>query len=339
MRYHLVVALLILLALACAKRGFPPGGPEDRTPPYVTEVFPQSGSTRVSRSSKLSVTFSESMKKRTVETGIIVNPALSWRKRYWKKHTYYLVPRDSLLVNTTYLITVSPLATDSHGLKMEGPFVWGFSTGSTIDEGSISGQITWKGFARKYAVVAVYDSSHLPNPLDFISVEPQYLTLTATTGKYEVPFVDTTRTYRVVAFLDSDLDGEYDEGEIVGCYHRTVRFTTRHLRDVSFTLCTEELGGTVEGRVDTMVFDLDGAGILMTALEDTTQEFSGFVEPDGSFIFRCVRPGHYRLGLYRDTNSNRKIDATDSLITTLREPVEVIPCHKCTVLIGDKHED
>lgn len=52
---------------SCAQKGFPPGGPEDRTPPTIVSAFPDSGATGVELGSAMTVLFSEKMNRRSVE--------------------------------------------------------------------------------------------------------------------------------------------------------------------------------------------------------------------------------------------------------------------------------
>jgi hypothetical protein len=181
----LMLALVFLLIWGCAKRGFPPGGPEDKNPPYVVGVSPAGGSVRVAPSSKISIEFSEKMKKRTVETAVLVSPPCRWGKRYWEEGTYHLVPEHELRAGTTYLISVSNKVADVHGVKMEATFVSGFSTGDSIDAGIISGRIRWKRLTVQEAVVALLEATDLAVTGAYPLEEPVYITLSGSQGLYE----------------------------------------------------------------------------------------------------------------------------------------------------------
>ncbi|MFZ1948059.1 MAG: Ig-like domain-containing protein, partial [bacterium] len=151
----LVATGLVLLGPGCAKRGLPPGGPEDKTAPRVESMSPPSGTVEVDPAERMRLVFSEPMKRRTVETAVIVSPPVKWIKRYWEENTYVMVPGQSLLAEATYLVSVANTAEDRHGVKMEKTFVAGFSTGSTIEAGVISGAVSWKNLTVERGVVEV----------------------------------------------------------------------------------------------------------------------------------------------------------------------------------------
>jgi hypothetical protein len=115
-----------VLVWSCAKQAFPPGGPADDTPPFVAEIAPSSGSVSVDLQSQIIIRFSEGMKKRTVESGVVVSPPCRWKKRSWKDNAYTLIPLGGLKPETTYLVSVSNKVKDAHGVSMKSTFVSGF---------------------------------------------------------------------------------------------------------------------------------------------------------------------------------------------------------------------
>jgi hypothetical protein len=312
----------------CAKKGAPPGGPPDTTAPFVETISPTGGSVGVNVGSQISITFSERMKKRTVETGVLVSPQCRWKKRYWDDLTYRLVPQGSLKDDVTYLVSVSNKAEDSHGVAMKSTFVSGFSTGDTLNAGLISGSIRWKKMDVEGAVVFLFDADETDSAGGFPSVEPLYLTLSGSRGIFEVPFVDTDRRYSVFAIVDKDLDSEYDEGENVGCHSGAVAFVdTSEIGGVDVTICGETLLGGITGRIDTSsVADTLVIAITAASIDDSSLVYRARPEKGGAFEMECIEPGRYTIGVFSDFNSNMKLDAEDSILVELPDTLEVESC-------------
>jgi hypothetical protein len=343
--YRLVPVLLAFLGFGvsqCAKRGAPPGGPPDTTAPFVSEIMPQSGSVGVDPAGPISVQFSERMKKRTVETGIIINPPCRWKKRYWDKNTYVMVPEAGLRTNTTYLVSASNKITDAHGVAMTSTFVAGFSTGDSIDAGVISGEILWKRMTVEAAVVVLFDRAAIDSAEGWPVAEPLYLTLSGPKGAYEIPFVNTAVHYKVLAFLDKNMDSVRDEGEEVGCYAGEVVFgDEKEMGSIDVTLCGESLAGTLKGRIDTSaVIDTLQVGILARSLSDSAVIYKASPEADGAFEIGCVEAGGYALEAFYDLNGDGIKDPEDSFFVEIPETLVVESCGEPTyVEMGFGDED
>lgn len=328
-RYLIPVAIgLCLLAAACAKRGMPGGGPPDETAPFVEMIVPMSGATEIDTRTDIRITFSEPMKKRTVETGVVVSPPCRWRERYWEDNTYVLVPQENLIPHATYLVSVTNKAADSHGLKMKSTFVGGFSTGVTIDAGRISGSVAWKNVKVDDAAVVVFDADTLLIGNEFPKATPVYLTLTGDGGLFEVPFVDTTRSYWVLAFMDKNVNAELDEGEVTGCHGGRVGFALgREQMGVDVLLCKETLCGSVKGVVDSLTLSLyPQVGVKASSVTDTTLSYEAICSKKGTFTLTCMEPGPYTIEFYADADSNSVIGEADSLFHEMGEGVDVRPC-------------
>lgn len=319
---------LCLLAATCAKRGMPGGGPPDETAPFVEMIVPMSGSTEIDSRTDIRITFSEPMKKRTVETGVVVSPPCRWRERYWEGNTYVLVPQEDLVPHATYLVSVTNKAMDSHGLRMKSTFVGGFSTGVTIDAGRISGSVIWGNLRVDDAALVVFDADTLVIGNEFPRETPVYLTLTGEGGLFEVPFVDTTRSYWVFAFMDKNANAELDEGEVTGCHGSRVDFTLGGERvGVDVLLCKETLCGSVKGVVDSLTLSLyPQVGVKANSVTDSALSYEAICGARGAFALTCMEPGPYTIGFYADADSNSVIGETDSLFHAVGDAVDVRPC-------------
>ena len=326
----LILACLLggVLVWSCAKQAFPPGGPADNTPPFVAEIAPSSGSVSVDLQSEIRIQFSESMKKRTVESGVVVSPPCRWKKRGWKDDAFIMVPQGGLKPETTYLVSVSNKVKDAHGVSMKSTFVTGFSTGDSLHSGMISGSVAWKKMDVEGAVVEIHDAVAVDTLGGFIDAEPVYVTLSGQKGIFEVPFVNTRETYKVFSYIDKDLDSEYDTGEQVGCYAGTVSFDGAGVvEDVGLMICGETLGGSVVGVIDTAtVPDTVAVGLSLHSRSDSTYSYSARPDQGGAFEFRCVRPGPYGIEAYFDFDGNQTRDTEDTFFIEIPETVHVESC-------------
>lgn len=331
------LAAEIFLAGGCAKRGMPPGGPEDRTAPAVQAISPASGVVGVDARSDIRIAFSEPMKRRTVETAVVVSPPCRWLKRYWDEETYVLVPADGLRGDATYLVSVGRTAQDRHGVKMEETYVAGFATGQTIEAGVIGGKVYWKGVATEQAIVEVFDAAEAAGFTAFPAATPLYVTLAGAGGRYEIPFVDTGKTYRVVAFLDNNLSTEYDEDETVGCAPGEVAFgDSAATVTVDVALCGADFGGSLKGTVSVVAqADTSGEGaipkavVLARSVEDSAS-YSATCDKQGGFGIGCVSPGRYVLEAFLDANGNQRRDSDDSVGVGLHDTLTVRACQELT---------
>ena len=314
-----LVGICLVGLLSCAKRAFPPGGPEDTTPPHVVKLFPASGSVNVGLDSRIAIEFSERMNKRSVETGVVVSPALRWKKRYWDKNTYVMVPEHGLKPNTTYLVSVWGKARDAHGVRMASTFVGGFATAESLEAGVISGRIRWRSVTVEAAMVELFDAD-VELDEGFPKTEPIHVAFSGRDGLYEIPFVDPDRSYRLIAFTDDNFNLSYDPSEKVGCYPGTVDFEEgSNVKDVDVVLCTEGLSGFIAGTMDTAL------GFVVVGIDDSSLTYVAF-PGEGRFEIGCVSPGRYLAKVFVDRNNNRKFDAADSTVAILADTVWVQPC-------------
>lgn len=329
-----LAAVLALLAWGCAKRGAPPGGPEDKTPPYVESLSPAGGSVGVDLKSDIRITFSEPMKRRTVETAVVVSPPRKWAKRYWEKNTYILVSGSDLLEETTYLVAVGTASADRHGVKMDRTFVAGFSTGATIEAGVISGRTIWKGVSVEQALVQVFDAAEVGGFTEFPETAPVYVTYSGAGGEYEIPFVNPRRVYKVIAILDKNGNAEHDKGETIGCALGEVALAdSARAVGVNVALCDADFRGAIEGSVETIwAADTTGGrpefkvGVVANPATDTSEAYRALCGQGGEFRITCVRPGPYVLEAFVDFNGNQRKDAEDTFHVELADTVTVESC-------------
>ncbi len=134
-----VAAVLVsFLAVGCAKRVAPSGGPVDKTPPEIAESVPQNGAVNFPADGEIFVRFSEPVKAN--RDAVLIFPPESVEINFGK-NLVKIRPREKFRENTTYTLIFTPDFSDRHGNNLKSPLTIAFSTGDHIDTLSISGQV------------------------------------------------------------------------------------------------------------------------------------------------------------------------------------------------------
>ncbi len=215
-----VIALFVLFAMSCSKQGYPPGGPDDETPPRLTSSVPAPFATGVARDTRVELEFSESMDVRTVEDNLFIVPippawpVLEWEDRDTRLAVQFQEP---LLDGTTYVISVGTKARDLRNNQLDEAILLSFSTGDTIENRKIRGTVipaTFRGEDRESVSavdVAAYRLSGAAENPDPRRDIPDYVTQSGTDGGFEL--IGLSRgSYRLFAIGDRDRNGFYSEG-------------------------------------------------------------------------------------------------------------------------------
>lgn len=200
---------VVLILSSCAKRGFPPGGPKDLTPPQVTEVNPANNSLKVDPYTEISLCFSERMDKERTEKSIFITPVPESPFEFkWKKNKLILKSTGTLEKDRTYVINLGTNAQDLHNNRMEKSYSFAFSTGEGLDSGFISGRVFFQSRKEKGVSVWTYPLSKFKEP-DPKKDKPEYVTLSDLNGEYTLSYL-RHGWYRLFAVKDSNDDLLWD---------------------------------------------------------------------------------------------------------------------------------
>jgi PGF-CTERM protein len=101
--------------------------PPDETPPTITDVSPDDGATKVSRTTTISATFSEAMNTTSVKEAFSVDGVTG--EFSWNGNTVTFTPDANLAYSTKYTVTISTAAKDEAGNPLAA-YSWSFTTKS-----------------------------------------------------------------------------------------------------------------------------------------------------------------------------------------------------------------
>ena len=234
-------ALPLLLLAACAKQGFPPGGPVDKHPPQILSTSPEMGSINVPLDSEPQVVFSEAVDRASCEESIFITPYPGEGFRFkWRRTSLSFAFAEGLRPNRTYVITIGAGTRDRRDNSMKNSFSFAFSTGDSLDQGEMSGRVAGEGRIDGTQVWA-YDlgAGIEPNPSQ---QDPLYVTQIGERGEYRLAYMAMS-TYRLYAVLDRDLNSRYDaEYDMIGLTSADIHLAPGQetAPDVNFRLSVED---------------------------------------------------------------------------------------------------
>ncbi len=195
---------LSLFLLSCARQELPSGGPEDRVPPQILDHLPSSLATGVSPQTKLKIFFSEPMDRKTVEESIFISPPLPFEAE-WKGRFLTLTPTAPLSPSCTWVVTLGTGCRDLHGNPLPQAYTFAFSTGESIDQGSIEGKVFFQGEPIEGASIWAY---HSPPNTPRLEHTPDYITQSGVGGAFHFDYL-SLGNYLIFALLDKNRDGRW----------------------------------------------------------------------------------------------------------------------------------
>jgi len=133
----------VIIAIACASPGMPPGGPPDTEAPQLVNVAPDSGKTGVTPKEvifRFDEVISERVSGAASLSGLfLISPSSGEPRVEWHREEISVRPRRGWRKNVAYTITMLPGISDLRGNTRNTGAVTVFSTGSSIPSSRISG--------------------------------------------------------------------------------------------------------------------------------------------------------------------------------------------------------
>ena len=232
---------LSMVIASCAGQAPPGGGPPDTIPPSVIGTIPDTNAVRV-QTDKVELEFSEYVDRRSAEESIFISPYISKVEYDWSGTTLTVEFGEELKKNTTYVVNVGTDVKDLRASnRMAAGFTLAFSTGDSIDRGSVSGKV----FDEKPEGLMIFAyslSSRDPDTLDPGVVSPDYIMQTGKDGLFTLSNIRVD-TYRLFAIQDKFKNLLYDKQiDLYGVWVSDVALSREeiHVSGVQFRLAVED---------------------------------------------------------------------------------------------------
>ncbi len=209
MRRLALAAGLVLSALACARMGQPPGGPEDRIPPQVVATTPDTFATvdgpyREAVVFRFNERISERPTQGELSDAVIVSPRTGQVEVEHSRESLEVSIIGGFRDSVVYRLTLRPVIRDMFQNSMLDAFELVFSTGAPIEPYVLAGRVTDRitGDAVEGARVNAVLRDPRPDTLIHTAV-------TDTGGVYAMRYIPPG-IYRVTAFEDTNRNFEVD---------------------------------------------------------------------------------------------------------------------------------
>jgi hypothetical protein len=206
-----VIAAMIILAAffaGCAKISSPTGGPRDTTPPKVLKMTPENQSVRF-HDKQIRIFFDEYVTLNNPTTNVLISPPMAESPQYTLKGKSLVIKfKDTLRANTTYNMVFSDCIRDYHENTPLSYFHYSFSTGDSLDDHMVRGNILdAKTLApSKDFYVLLYKNTADSMPL---TSRPDFVTKTHDDGNFLFQNI-TEGTYKIFALKDINSDLLYN---------------------------------------------------------------------------------------------------------------------------------
>ena len=240
--------LILLVAVAgCAQVGAPPGGPEDRNPPQLLRISPDTNAMNA-RPKSVELRFNEVINERPARGGqdlgslFLLSPRRGRVEVDWHRSRIEVRPRRGWVPNTTYTLTQLPGVTDLRGNADTSEHRYVFTTGPTRPPSVIRGQV-FDWVAARAAPRAYVEAIHLPDSLT-------YATLADSIGRFVFQYVPPGR-YHLQAFIDANTNRALDRREL-------------------FDSASVSVGDSIQREMLAFIHDSIGTGIAEVGVTDST---------------------------------------------------------------------
>ncbi len=249
------LAAFLLAAGSCAQKGFPPGGPQDISPPYVVSVEPDSGAVQVGPGSPVTITFNEKMDRRSVEGALFITPRTDMESVEWDDAVLTMVPAGGLASDETYTLLLASGMKDLRDNATPEGVVSLFSTGDSISPGTIEGTVDI-GRARTLRIM-VWAFGREDCPPVFAASSPDGVAQAGRGGEFAIRGLGAAGSYCVYAHLDRDGDAQLDDEELFMGADSLVTLSrdSTSVSGITIYLVPEDEPGKIAGSV------VDSAGV------------------------------------------------------------------------------
>lgn len=206
---RLIAFIALAAAVACASTGTPPGGPNDKAPPEVVSISPDSAAVNVNtkyvqfRFDKI-VSDRPSGGKTDLNQLFLISPMDGSPNVRWRRDRIEVRPRKGFRANTAYTVTLLPGLSDLHGNVRREQAGVVFATGQRFPTLGLQGRVfDWA--SERPAPNAFVEALHLPDSV-------RYVAASDSSGSFIIGPFDAG-TYLVRAVIDRNDNRSVDRGE------------------------------------------------------------------------------------------------------------------------------
>ena len=204
----LLIAVACILMAGCAKIVAPTGGPKDSTPPKIIKVVPENQTVRFNER-KIRLYFDEYVTLNNPNENVLISPPMSVKPDYSINGKSLIIKiKDTLRPNTTYNMVFSNCLKDYHEGNPLSLFHYSFSTGDSLDNYMIRGNILSARTLSPAADLFVMLYKNLEDSLPLTTL-PDYVTKTQSDGSFLFQNI-TEGEYKIFALKDINSDFKYN---------------------------------------------------------------------------------------------------------------------------------
>ena len=183
-----------MIFISCAAVMAPPGGDKDTIPPELVEIIPPSGSTQF-KGGQVELKFSEYLDENSIKNAVKIFPLLSSIPDIiYKGDRLFIKFSDSLPENQTIIIIINRNLSDEHKIKIGKGIQIAYSTGDSIDQGSIKGKVLYS----KKASVNLWKLQDTLDISNYYNRKPDYVIDADDEGEYEFKYL-SEGSYKIIA--------------------------------------------------------------------------------------------------------------------------------------------
>ena len=207
--YKFIVLIGASLVLVhCANQLPPPGGPVDKVPPEVLEVYPSNGTINFN-DDHFEIFFSEYIEKLSIMDALFISPEVKNIGYDWSGTSVEITFDDTLKENTTYSVSIGSGIEDLNNKNNLAKAInFAFSTGAKLDVGEIAGRV-YDTDPNGVMVFAYMKTDTFANP---IIEKPKNISQVGENGEFRYLGL-ANGTYRVFAVKEENKNRIYNIGE------------------------------------------------------------------------------------------------------------------------------
>lgn len=228
----LLVVLLLLGMVQCAKKGMPEGGPEDEDPPEFVRASPENFSTNFNRD-EIRIFFNEYIKLQNPQQQIIISPPMNPKPSIMPmgsaRKDVKIEIFDTLQENTTYTINFGKSIVDNNEGNELPYFKYVFSTGDFLDSLSVTGTVSDANLKEPKESVSVflYEIDTAFSDSSVYKQTPRYVTYSHDSlHTFELENLKEG-TYQLVAIIDNNDNYNYNpKSEKIGFIEEHITLPT-----------------------------------------------------------------------------------------------------------------